>query len=324
MVTEAQIRRSSVNAPGALQRVVTEVRAVFVSVRRRARRRREEARIHIPLRHHAASAARLSRLAVLSRLLVLAGAFTADAAGSRAARPGARPTIVLVHGAFADASSWTGVAERLQREGYTVVAPANPLRGLTADSAYLTSLVKQIDGPVLLVGHSYGGAVITNADSISNVIGLVYVAAFAPEEGERLGEVEDGSKDSVLNSALVALQYPTGNANETATEFAINPAQLREVFAADLPEEQTALMAATQRPIAEAAFSDTSGPAAWKHLPAWAVVAIGDKAAGTDVVRSMAQRAGADITEIDGSHVIMISHPQEVADVVLKAVHAKD
>jgi pimeloyl-ACP methyl ester carboxylesterase len=268
------------------------------------------------------SGPRASRLAALTRLFVRTGAFSADAGGSRDAPSDAKPTIVLVHGAFADAASWTGVAERLQREGYTVVAPANPLRGLTADSAYLTSLVRQIDAPVLLVGHSYGGAVITNADAVSNVIGLVYVAAFAPEEGERLGEVEDGSRDSVLNSALVPFQYPTGQGDETATEFAINPARLREVFAADLPEEQAAVMAATQRPIAAGAFSDLSGAAAWKRLPSWAVVATGDKAAGADVVRSMAQRAGADITEIDGSHVIMVSHPQEVTDVVLKAVRA--
>src|SRR4051794_27610142 len=111
-------------------------------------------------------------------------------------------------------------------------------------------LVRQTDAPVLLVGHSYGGAGITNAGSVSNVIGLVYVAAFAPEEGERVGGVEEGSKDSVLNSALIPWQYPMDQGTETATEFAINPARLREVFAADLPEEQTAVMAVTQRPIA--------------------------------------------------------------------------
>src|SRR3954447_21605594 len=118
--------------------------------------------------------------------------------------PADKPTIVLVHGAFADASSWNGVAELLQQEGYTVTAPANPLRGISVDSAYIASALDQIDGPVLLVGHSYGGAVISNAATdASNVIGLVYVSAFAPDEGERLGEVAEGSKDSVLSSALV-------------------------------------------------------------------------------------------------------------------------
>jgi pimeloyl-ACP methyl ester carboxylesterase len=234
-----------------------------------------------------------------------------------------KPTIVLVHGAFADASSWNGVIERLQQQGYTVIAPPNPLRGVIADSAYIASLLNQIAGPVLLGGHSYGGAVIsTAATTAPNVVGLVFVAAFAPDEGETLGGIENDSKDSVLNSALVQYTYPTGSGGETSVEFAINPAQIREAFAADLPAETTALMAATQRPIAAAAFSDACGPPAWKKLPSWAVVASGDKAAGADVVRSMAQRAGADIIEVEGSHVIMISQPQTVTDHILKAARA--
>jgi pimeloyl-ACP methyl ester carboxylesterase len=173
------------------------------------------------------------------------------------------------------------------------------------------------------VGHSYGGAVITNAASMAkNVVGLVYVAAFAPEEGETLGEAEGASTDSVLNSALVPLRYPSAGGGEPAVELAIDPPRLRDVFAADLPAEQTAVMAATQRPVAESAFSEPNGPPAWKHLPSWAVVATGDKAAGSDVVRSMAKRAGATITEVEGSHVIMISQPQVVTDVILEAVAA--
>jgi pimeloyl-ACP methyl ester carboxylesterase len=233
------------------------------------------------------------------------------------------PTIVLVHGAFADASSWNGVIELLQQQGYTVIAPPNPLRGVTADSAYIASLLNQIDGPVLLVGHSYGGAVISNAaTSAPNVTGLVYVAAFAPDEGENLGDVENGSKDSVLNAALVQYSYPAGPGGQTAIEFAINPARIQEAFAADLPPQVTALMAATQRPVAAAAFSDVCGPPAWKKLPSWAVVASGDKAAGADVVRSHAQRAGADIVEVEGSHVIMISQPQTVTDHIVKAARS--
>ena len=232
-------------------------------------------------------------------------------------------TVVLVHGAFADASSWTGVIERLQARGVQVTAPANALRGLASDSAYLASFFNQISGPILAVGHSYAGAVITNAATqASNVVGLVFVAAFAPEEGERLGEVESGSKDSILSSAQVALTYPTGQGAETAVEFANNPARFHETFAADLPAEQAALMAATQRPIAEGAFTEPTGVPAWKTLPSWAVVATGDKAAGTDVVRAMARRAGATITEVEGSHVIMISQPQIVTDVILRAVAA--
>jgi pimeloyl-ACP methyl ester carboxylesterase len=246
-----------------------------------------------------------------------------NATGQGSQQTDMKPTIVLVHGAFADASSWNGVIERLQQQGYTVIAPANPLRGVTADSAYIASLLGQIGGPVLLGGHSYGGAVITNAaTSAPNVVGLVYVAAFAPDEGENLGDVENGSKDSVLNAALVQYTYPPGPGGQTSVEFAINPSRVREAFAADLPEQTIALIGATQRPIAAAAFSDVSGPPAWRRLPSWAVVASGDKAAGADVVRSHAQRAGADIVEVEGSHVIMISQPQTVTDHILKAARA--
>jgi pimeloyl-ACP methyl ester carboxylesterase len=232
-------------------------------------------------------------------------------------------TVVLVHGAFADASSWSGVIERLQAAGIQVTAPANPLRGISTDSAYIASFLNQIPGPALAVGHSYGGAVISNAATdADNVVGLVFVAAFAPEEGERLGDVEGGSKDSVLMSALVPLQYPIGDGTETGVEFAIDPTKFHDAFAADLPPEQTAVMAATQRPVAELAFSEPSGPPAWTSRPAWAVVATGDKAAGTDVVRSMAERARAAITEVEGSHVIMVSQPRAVADVILTAAAA--
>jgi pimeloyl-ACP methyl ester carboxylesterase len=228
-----------------------------------------------------------------------------------------------VHGAYADASSWTGVIERLQAKGVKVTASANPLRGISIDSAYTASLLEQTPGPVLAVGHSYGGAVITNAaEKAKNVVGLVYVAAFAPEEGETLGGVEAGSKDSVLESALVPLHYPSANGDGQKVEFAIEPAKLKDAFAADLPPDQTALLAATQRPAAEAAFSEPNGPPAWKHLPSWAVVATGDKAAGTDVIRAEAQRAGAKITELEGSHVIMISQPQAVTEVILAALSA--
>jgi pimeloyl-ACP methyl ester carboxylesterase len=236
--------------------------------------------------------------------------------------PESTPTVVLVHGAFADSSGWNGVIERLQAQGVPVTAAANPLRGIANDAAYVAGVFKETPGPVVAVGHSYGGAVITNAATqADNVVGLVFVAAFAPEEGEALGETEAGSKDSVLNSALVPHPYPTAN-GDPATEFAIDPAKFRDAFAADVPPEQTALMAATQRPVAEAAFSEPNGAPAWKRLPSWAVVATGDKAAGTDVVRSQAQRAGAAITELDGSHVIMISQPEAVTDVILQAVAA--
>ena len=232
------------------------------------------------------------------------------------------PTVVFVHGAFADSSSWNGVITRLRAKGVPVIAPPNPLRGLTADSAYIASVFAQIEGPVVAVGHSYGGAVITNAATdAKNVVGLVYVAALANEEGETVGAAEAESKDSVLNSALVPRQYPTAGGG-SATEFYVDPAKVRDAFAGDLSDEQVALIGATQRPIAEAAFSEPCGPPAWKDRPTWAVVATDDRAAGTDVVRSMAERAGAKITEVDGSHVIMVSQPQAVSEVILEAVAA--
>jgi pimeloyl-ACP methyl ester carboxylesterase len=213
------------------------------------------------------------------------------------------------------------VIQRLTAAGVPAQAVSNPLRGITVDSAYVASALAQVPGPVLAVGHSYGGAVLTNAAARpGNVVGLVYVAAFAPDEGEKLLEIENGSTDSVLNTALVERQYPTGQGTETLGEFSIDPAKFHDVFAADLPAEQAALMAATQRPVSALGFVEPNAMPAWRTLPSWAVVATGDHAAGTDVVRSMAQRAGATITEVEGSHVIMISQPQAVADVVLTAL----
>jgi pimeloyl-ACP methyl ester carboxylesterase len=228
-------------------------------------------------------------------------------------------TVVLVHGAFADSSSWAGVIERLQARGRQVIAAANPLRGISHDSAYVASVFVQIPGPVVAVAHSYGGAVITNAATgAPNVVGLVYVAAFAPEEGEKLSDVTAASKDSILGTALVPHQYPT--AEGTGIEFTIDPAKARDAFAADLSDTQAGVIGTIQRPVSELAFGEPSGKPAWKNLPSWAVVATSDHAAGTDMVRAHAERAGAQITEVDGSHVIMISQPQVVADVIEAAI----
>jgi len=229
-----------------------------------------------------------------------------------------RLTIVLVHGPFLDASSWSDVVGVLQRSGHCVIAPPNPLRGLLSDSAYLASFLSQFDGPVLLVAHSYGGAVITNAAAEgSNVVGLVYVAALIPQKGERLTDVH--SKDSILNPLFIERLYPSGSDGKTAIEYTIDPKSFRHGIAADVPEVRTKAMAVSQRPIASAAFTDTSGDVAWERLPTWAIVATEDVGAGTDIVRSMAERAGAKITELKGSHAIMISQPQAVADVILEA-----
>ena len=201
--------------------------------------------------------------------------------------------------------------------------PRIPCAGSPIDSAYIAGGARGDARPVLAVSHSYGGVVVTNAATqAKNVVGLVYVAAFATDEGEALGAADGESKDSILSSALVPLHYPGTDGGDGGVEFTVDPAKFREAFAGDLPDEQTALMAATQRPLAELAFSEPTGEPAWKKLPSWTVVATGDKAAGADVIRSMAERAGSTITEVDGSHVIMVSQPDAVTEVILKALSA--
>jgi pimeloyl-ACP methyl ester carboxylesterase len=238
------------------------------------------------------------------------------------ATPTPGPTVALVHGAFADSSGWSGIVEGLMAAGVPVTSISNPLRGIAEDAAYVASALGQIPGPVLAVGHSYGGAVITNAAAApGNVIGLVYVSAFAPDEGEAILEIESGSTDSVLNTALVPRQYPNGSGG-TETEFSIDPEKFHDVFAADVTPQQAAVMAATQRPASALGFTERTGPPAWKTLPSWAVVSTGDLAAGSDVVRSMAIRAGATITEHEGSHVLFVAQPQVVVDVILQALQS--
>ena len=237
------------------------------------------------------------------------------------ATPEQGPTVVLVHGAFADAGSWAPVTERLVSAGVPVMAIVNPLRGLKSDAAYVASVISQIPGPVLAVGHSYGGAVITNAvPQTRNAVGLVYVAAFAPDEGELLADIVGRSQDSVLGTATLEKQFPVGEGPQTAVELIIDPARFRDVFTADLPQLESDVYGLSQRPIAASAFAEETGHPAWKDLPSWAAVGTADQAAGTDVVRSMAQRAGARITEIEGSHVIMISQPDAVTEVILTAL----
>ncbi|QLQ36567.1 alpha/beta fold hydrolase [Micromonospora robiginosa] len=238
---------------------------------------------------------------------------------TNASSRGGAPTVVLVHGAFADSSSWNGVVARLMAAGVTVKAVPNPLRGVSEDAAYVASALQQTQGPVLAVGHSYGGAVITNAASrADNVVGLVYVAAFAPDEGESLMDIEGNSKDSVLTAALLQVRYPT--AAGTETEFLIDPAKFHDAFAADLSEKDAAVMAVVQRPASSLAFSTPTTDPAWRRLPSWAVVATGDKAAGSDVVLHMAERAGATVTEVDASHVVMVTQAQTVTDVIMQAL----
>jgi pimeloyl-ACP methyl ester carboxylesterase len=244
---------------------------------------------------------------------------TPSAAGTPTA--GGTPTIVLVHGAFADASGWAGVIAELQGDGLTVHAPANPLRSVSGDAAYTASVVNQVSGPVLLVGHSYGGVVITNAAAQTpNVVGLVYVDAFIPDVGESVMDLAAQATDSLLGPALRPAQYSTGAGGQPGTELYIDPASFHEVFCADLPEKTAAIMAVSQRPGDATGFGEKTQAAAWKTLPSWAVIGTADKVVGVTGLRLMAGRAGAKSVEVDASHVAMISQPKIVADQIRAAL----
>ncbi|MFG1709765.1 alpha/beta fold hydrolase [Nonomuraea sp. M3C6] len=260
-------------------------------------------------------------LAVLAMLAILVTALSSSAAAATAAsRHTAKPTVVLVHGAFADASSWNKVVARLQGAGYPVIAPANPLRDLAGDSAYLSSIVSTIDGPVILVGHSYGGAVISNAATgHPNVKALVFIAAFAPEEAESALDLTGKFPGSQLPTSLITRQYPLPGGG-TGTDAYVDPAKFRAAFAADLPARDTALMAATQRPAALAALASPSGAPAWKTIPSWYLVAGADQAIPAAAQRFMAKRAGAHTSEVrEASHVVMISRPDTTTALITAA-----
>ncbi|AVV43962.1 alpha/beta hydrolase [Streptomyces sp. ID05-04B] len=232
------------------------------------------------------------------------------------------PTVVLIHGAFADAASWSGVISELQGQGVPVIAPPNPLRGLASDAAYVASVAAQIDGPVILVGHSYGGALITVAGAVENVVGLVYVAAYVLEEGESLGELQGRFPLSPLVSNLKEWTYPMPG-GEPAVEVTIAEDAFPSVFAADVPADVTKILAAAQRPLAAAAFEETASAAAWRTKPSWALVAAADEAINPEVERFGAKRAGATIVELEGaSHAVAVSRPKAVADLILDAVRA--
>jgi pimeloyl-ACP methyl ester carboxylesterase len=231
------------------------------------------------------------------------------------------PTIVLVHGAFAESASWNGVIEQLQQRELDVVAVANPLRSVAGDAAYVRDVVRAIGGPVVLVGHSYGGIVVTEAAAGNDaVVGLVYVAGFAPEQGESAFELSTVFPGSTLAGALTTYPLASGG------EFAITREQFHEQFAADVPAEQAALMAATQRPVTQAALTDglpTDVPA-WHELPSWFVFGDQDRNIPVALQRFMADRSGANgITEVAGaSHAISVSAPDVVAETILDAVAA--
>ncbi|MCW3838487.1 alpha/beta hydrolase [Micromonospora yasonensis] len=263
----------------------------------------------------------------VSRRTFVAGvsAAVATSAMAMAASPAAagrtrptKPTVVLVHGGFADATaSWSGVVERLQERGYPVIAPATPLRSLPSDAAYIASLLHSINDPVILVGHSYGGAVITNAAaSAPNVRALVYVAAFVPDTGEALGQLITTYPGSEIQAALNPIPYPNPDGT-TGTDLYLQADKLRQVFAADLPASTTKIMAATQRPFSAACFTDLTQAAAWHTIPSWGLIATDDKAIPPALQRYEYQRAGSQTVEVAASHVAMVSHPDLVTQLIV-------
>ncbi|WP_367139131.1 alpha/beta fold hydrolase [Saccharothrix sp. HUAS TT1] len=227
---------------------------------------------------------------------------------------------MLVHGAFADASSWSEVVPRLQRKGYPVLAPANPLRGVDTDSAYLASVLSTISGPIVLVGHSYGGVVITNAATgNANVRALVYVAAFAPDAGDTVGGLQVRFPGTKLGqAALDVREFPLAGGG-VGHEGYVKPALFRDIFAGDLPPAKAALLAATQRPADVHTLGQQSGEPAWRTIPSWTLVARHDNLIPAAAQRFMAERAHARVVEVDASHVAMISKPSATVDLIVDA-----
>ncbi|WP_214326008.1 alpha/beta fold hydrolase [Nonomuraea sediminis] len=264
---------------------------------------------------------RLLRLIAASMAAVALGALAllGPAVSARASAKAVRPTIVLVHGAFADSSGWNPVAGQLLASGYKVVAFSNPLRGPQADGEYLRQFLTTIDGPVVLVGHSYGGAVISNgATANPNVKALVYLAAYAPVEGESVAAANSlGGGHTEVTDHLIVRPYP-GAAPGDGDAY-IDPAYFHQLFAQDLPRSIAGIMAATQRPGALAALVAPSGLPAWKTVPSWYLVARQDRIIPPPAERAMAKRAGATTVEIDSSHVAMLSHPEVVTKLILRA-----
>jgi pimeloyl-ACP methyl ester carboxylesterase len=232
------------------------------------------------------------------------------------------PTVVLVHGAFADASSYAPVVRQLLDDGVKVIAPPSSNRGLASDAASIAAVVRQIDGPVLLVGHSYGGAVITVAGNEGNVVGLVYLAAYVLDEGESLGELQGRFAPAPLAEALVYTPYPIDGAAEPGIDVSVDIDKFPAIFAAEVDPRLTAVLAVSQRPLAAAAFGEPATAPAWSQKPAWGIVASADHAINPDMQRFGYERAGATVVEVDSSHLVMHANPARVVAVIREALSA--
>ena len=276
--------------------------------------------------------ARLTRLrfGLLAAVLAVVGLFAAtaqiaSASPSRAAT-GPKPTIVLEHGAWADSGSWNGVVQRLQHDGYKVYAPPDPLQGLAYDTATLKDFLGTIPGPIVLVGHSYGGMVITNAATGNkNVKALVYDDAFIPAKGDTAGSLSGarpGSCLAVANPATVFNLVPFPGAPRGVVDAYVKPSVFPSCFANGLPASEAAVLAATQRPLATSVLTDKSGVPAWKTIPSWAIVGTDDHVIPPAEQLFMAKRAGAHITEVHAPHLSMISNPGVVTETIIAAAQA--
>jgi pimeloyl-ACP methyl ester carboxylesterase len=261
----------------------------------------------------------MTALAILGGALALLAVVSSAQSAAAAKEPTPKPTIVLVHGAWADSTGWSGVIKRLDKDGYDVLAPATPLRSLSGDAAYVASFLAQTPGPIVLVGHSYGGAVITNAAAgHDNVKALVYIDGFAPDIGENTLAL--AGADSLIPSSIEFKGIPPFG--PTDVDVYIKKESFRETFAADVSKKEAALMAVAQRPAAAATGSEPTTATAWKTIPSWYLVGRQDRTITPEAQRFMAHRAGSTTVEIDSSHVSMISHPGAVADLIEAAASA--
>src|SRR3954462_7754540 len=229
-----------------------------------------------------------------------------------------KPTVVLVHGAFGDASSWRSVFEHLDSDEYNVLAAAIPLRGVASDVSYLGAVIDQLDGPVVLVGHSYSGCVITVAGASDKVAGLVYVAGFVPDEGESITDLQTRYPSLAMGNFLQPRPLPDGSA-----EVSVDPQRFHDIFCADVPDADATFMAHSQRPLATTAFEEPASVAAWRVKPSWGVFGTADQPIAPQLHRFSYERAGSAVTEIEGgSHLPMLSKPDVVAGVIREAAKA--
>ena len=249
---------------------------------------------------------------------------SSDPASATPAQPAptAKPTVVLVHGAFADSSSWNGVVANLEADGYPVVAAANPLRGLRSDADYVRSVLDSVEGPMVVAGHSYGGSVMSEAaDGQPNVKALVYVASFLLDQGETTSDLAAKFPGAQLGPALETVPFPQPNGG-SGNDLYVKQEEFQRVFAADVPGDVADLMAATQRPITEAALNERATRAAWKTIPSWNLVTTQDLAIPAESMRFMGERARSKTVEVEASHAVTVSQPDAVANLIDEAARS--